>query len=72
MTDALVRPLRMHVAGCLVVTHPVPQRPEGGPYPPGARRDVATNGLRRVLREAGLGDLDEEEAMALAIGSEPA
>lgn len=67
MVRALVRTLRLHVAGCVVVAEPEPQRPDGGPYPDGEQRDAAMAGLVRSLAAAGLTHWPEDKAMWMLV-----
>lgn len=53
MIDELVSFLRLDANGCILVTQPEPQKPEGGPYRPGDVRDRAMAGLCRSLDAAG-------------------
>lgn len=59
MIDELVNVLRLDVNGCVLVTQPEPQRPEGGPYDRGPVRDRAMAGLHRSLAPAGFGPWSE-------------
>ena len=54
MISQLIRLFRLDVNGCIVVTEPEPQRPDGGPYPDGPIRDRAMQGLHKTLTSAGL------------------
>lgn len=53
MIDKLTRLFRLDVNGCIVVTEPEPQRPDGGPYPGGSIRDRAMEGIHNSLANAG-------------------
>jgi hypothetical protein len=63
MIDELVNVLRLNVNGCVLVTQPEPQRPEGGPYGHGPIRDRARAGLLRSLLPAGFAPWSEDEAI---------
>lgn len=51
---ALLDLLQLDAAATVLVTHPEPQQPEGGPYPAGPVRDAAMARLAAATRSAGL------------------
>lgn len=59
MIEELVSFLRPDVNGCILVTQPEPQKPEGGPYRVGEIRDRAKTGLCRSLQAAGFSPWNE-------------
>jgi len=63
MVSALVRTLRLHINGCIIVTDPEPQRPGGGPYEKQADRDRAMAGLVRTLTDVGFESWDGQKTL---------